>query len=89
MGGLLHPLNFLFLTLLLVAVKSLWVFVFNFHGICSFIETVDKICPTTGSCLFLGWNLLELFARHTSLIGLQTGLRGQCHYLSSLKLSLR
>lgn len=64
--------TFYFLTSLLTAVKSLWVFIFNFYGICSFIETVAKICPTVGSCLFLGRNLLELLARHISFMGLQT-----------------
>lgn len=75
MGGLFHPLNFLFLTWVVAVVKSLgfFLFSFNFYGICSFIETVDKIGPSLGSCLlFLGQNLLELFARHISFMGLQT-----------------
>lgn len=69
-----HPLNFLFLETWIVGmVKSLWLFIFNFYGICSFIETVDKIWPSDGSCLlFLDWNLLESLARHISFMGLQT-----------------
>lgn len=73
MGSLFHALNLLFLTWVVAIVQSLWFFIFNFYGICSFIETVDKIWPSVGSCLlFLGWNLLELLARHISFMGLQT-----------------
>ena len=89
MGGLVLPLNFLFLTWVVAIVKSLWFFNFNFYGICSFIEIVDKIWPSVGSCLlFFGWNLLELLPRHISFIGLQTVvfIRGQHHCLFSLKL---
>lgn len=72
MGGLVLPLNFLFLTWVVAIVKSLWFFIFNFYGICSFIETGGKIWPSVGPCLlFFSWNL-ELLPRHISFIGLQT-----------------
>lgn len=74
MGDLFHPFfSFLFLNCVVAIVKSLWFFIFNFYGICSFIETMDKIWPSVGSCLlFLGWNLLELLAKHIPFMGLQT-----------------
>lgn len=75
-GGLFHPWNFLFLTWVVAVVKSFvffFYYFFNFYGICSFVETVDKIWPSLGSCLLLlGQNLPELLARHISFMRLQT-----------------
>lgn len=61
MGSLFCLLSYLFLTWVVAVVKSLWLFSFNFYGICGSIDIVDKIWASIGFLLllFLGRNLLE------------------------------